>query len=941
VDEYQIIEMKYWMETDEGNDGMNVQYTTDDGETWHIIDTTGYGTGWGWYTEHVGILDTVGWTRNTVGWQTARTVLPSSLFSAPRVKFRVYWSSDGSMNARGAAVDDFVIFSAARDIGVVAVDSFADRCEGLNPDTVRVVIRNLGLNPMHENDTVIVGFDFNGGHMATDTILLATDLLPGEEVGYTFDEVVDVDEPGLYNITAYTLIEDDPWFYQGNNDTLSWDFEVYANPMVTMLGDTVQTHLPDTVVLRPYYDVDYAYYWPYDGSADSIFHVPVAGMYDVRVTDEGGNGCVSWDSAYVELLFNDVGVDSLLFPMDHCGLGEEEYLRISLRNFGTDSIQKGDRIPVAFELNGGAAVRDTVDLAETLLAGTWVEHVFATPVDLSAKGTYHFNIYAGFEGDTVLSNDGIVKDIEIYGYPTVDLGPDLTVEALSHTLDAGPGFTAYTWSSGATTQEYEVTETGTYWVRVLDEHQCDGYDTAYIRLKIRDMSPVAFTSPVSDCSYPGSEPVVLQLWNTGTDTIPMGQLIDVSYQQDWGTWVEESHTLAADLLPGQYAEHTFAGEADLVMNGEYAFSAATTMAGDIRTTNDTLRLTVYRYPAPVVDFGLEEVEYVEDISFVIDAGYSPYYAYDWQDDSVGHSYTAVKSGTYHVVVTDTRTSCFDRDTVILFLIYNDVGVTNTSMPAEGCSGTYEDITVRVTNMGTTNIGKDVPINVACDVNGVQVTMEGLIRTSNFAPGTSLDLVLTGSIPVDVEGGSDIAFYTLYNEDMKGWNDTLEADFNGLLSPDIDFGDVNGVLNVGLPHELDAGAGHKSYLWQDGFTGQVYTAVESGTYSVTVTGQNDCVSEKSVRINPGTGIADETTGGIGLRIYPNPSDGRFMLELDRQTPEELTMQVFDAGGRVVYVRNLSGIDLIREEIDLGQLSRGIYQILITGDQSVYRARMIIQ
>lgn len=937
-----VFEMDLWLDAEPGKDGAAIEFSTDDGENWTLLDTNEYGWDWNWYDTTVVALGTKGWSFiNTSGWQTVRQIAPESLAYEPKVKFRVKWASDEQNSYRGVGFDNVKIYAAPPDVGVVAIDSFADRCQYLNPDTVKVTIENLGLNPLYTNDTVIVGFDFNSSPFKTDTILLAEDLLPGQTLEHTFDIKVDASTPGLYNITAYTLIEDDPYFYQGNNDTLSLDFEVYANPTITMLGDTIQTHMPDTVVLRPYYDPGYGYYWEYDGSTDPEFNVPDDGWYSVIVTDVGGNGCVSVDSSYVELLFNDVGVDSLVFPGDHCGLGTEEHIVVNLRNFGTDSIVTGSKIALFYELDGGMPVTDTVELEETLLAGVAIEHIFSSVEDFSAPGIYQLKIYSDFEGDTIPSNDTIHKDFEMYGYPTVDIGPDMTVQALSYELDAGPGFSSYLWSSGTTEQTYEVTESGTYWVQVFDENQCDDYDTAYIRLKIRDMSPVAFTSPLSDCSFSASEPVILQLWNTGTDTIPSGQYIDVTYKLNEGALVEESVNLLTDLLPDQYVEHTFTGNVDLSAEGDYIFVATTTMTGDMRTFNDTLNKTVYRYAAPVVDFGLDEVEYINDVQYVLDAGYSPYYAYDWQDDSTNYTYTVVNSGTYHVVATDTRTYCYDRDTVIMFLIYNDVGVTYTDMPTEGCTGDYENITVRVTNLGTTNIGSVVRIYVRCNINGSNIITDELVRTSNFAPGTSIDLVLSEPVTIDDEGNNVVSFNTVYNDDMKSWDDTLSMDFDGLLSPDIDFGDLNGVLNVSLPHDLDAGAGHKSYLWQDGYPGQIYTATEDGTYTVTVTGQNDCVSEKSVEINPATGL-DYHTGNItNIKIYPNPSDGLFILEIEMETPEDLMMVVYDSGGQLVYSHPFNGSDLIREPVNLQQLSRGIYHIIISGNQPVYQGKMIIQ
>ena len=72
----------------------------------------------------------------------------------------------------------------------------------------------------------------------------------------------------------------------------------------------------------------------------------------------------------------------------------------------------------------------------------------------------------------------------------------------------------------------------------------------------------------------------------------------------------------------------------------------------------------------------------------MEAGYSPYYSYQWQDGFNEHLYNATRSGNYRVKATDTRTSCYDGDTVTVFLIYTDIGVISTDLPEEGCTGNF-------------------------------------------------------------------------------------------------------------------------------------------------------------------------------------------------------------------------------------------------------------
>lgn len=936
-----IFEMKLWMDSEAGKDGALIEYSKNDGANWTVLPANEYGWNWNWYNGAVSALGTSGWSGlNTQNWRTVKQVLPATLSIEPKVKFRVKWASDNANTYRGMAVDEVRLYAAPVDIGVFKIDSFANRCQHINPDRLTVTIKNLGINPLKQNDTVIVGFDFNRQHMAVDTFMLGADLLPGQTIKHTFSEPVDVSEPGSYNLTAYTLIEDDPYFYLSNNDTTSLDFQVYPGP-ITSLADTIQTHLPDTVVLATHLDAAYDYWWNGVKGTDT-YHVQDAGWQRLTVTATRGNGCSSYDSTNVELLFNDAGAVELVYPVSNCGLTKHEYPVVRVKNYGTDSIAVGQKIAVVFRLNAGAPVSDTLKLTSTFHSGHTLDFTFTRgPVDLSQQGTFNFKLYTAYGGDTIALNDTITRSIVILGRPVVNLGPDKTVQALSHTLDAGSGFQSYLWDNGTSARTREVTQSGSYWVRVTDQNACDNADTAYIRLKIRDISPGGFASPVSDCQFSAAALVSLKVLNSGTDTIPSGTAVAVSYTFNGGARVNGTVNLASDLLPGVFVLYNFPGTVNLSNPADYNFEATAVMTGDIRITNDTSDIVVYRYAKPVVDFGLQRTEYIEDIQLQIDAGYSPYYSYQWQDGSTEQIYTATTSGTYRAIATDTRTSCFDGDTVTVFLIYSDVGVTLTNMPMNGCTGSYKDILVRVKNLGTSSIGKDAPIYLACDVNGTRVTLDTLVRSSNFAANATLDLILSGTIKISAGGSSVVSFYTLYGNDMKPWNDTLDVLFDALPGPVIDFGDDNGMLNTELPHILDAGSGHKSYLWQDGSTGQIFTVIQNGIYSVTVTGQNDCQTSKTVRINMPSGFGDDQEIMREIIVYPNPNNGSFRISTDALDNSNLLLKMINNQGQTVYSREFSSMELEYERIDVQHLPRGIYHIIIYAAEKSYQGKLIIE
>ena len=694
-------------------------------------------------------------------------------------------------------------------------------------------------------------------------------------------------------------------------------------------------------MLTTIYNSNYDYWW--NGiSGNNTYDVEDGGWQYLKVTATRGNGCSSYDSTNVELLFYDLGASELMHPVDDCGFGKHEYPVVRVLNYGTDSIAAGQKIAVSYRMNAGPIVSDTLKLSSTLYSGKAIDFAFTKgALDLSQKGTYVFDLKTTYAGDTVVSNDGVTRSAEILGRPAVSLGSDLTVQALSYTLNAGSGFESYLWDNSTTLQTREINESGSYWVKVYDENLCDNSDTVNIWLKIRDVSPDGFASPLSDCSFSSAEPISLRILNSGTDTIPAGTGISVSYRFQGGSRVTGSFSLSGQLVPGAVVTHNFAEILDLSTPGDYLFEATAATTGDLKKYNDTSGVSVYRYARPVVDFGLPSSVTIEDISYEIEAGFNPNYTYLWQDGFTEHLYTATKSGLCHVIATDNRTSCFDRDSVMVFLAYPDVGVTWTDMPANGCTGEFEDVIVRVQSLGTSNIGSTTPIYVACDVNGARVTLDTLVRSAGLIPGASLELILSGKITVTNSGSSEVRFYTVMPLDKRNENDTLVATFDALPAPEIDFGDVDGELSTELPHVLDAGDGHKAYLWQDASTGQTFNVVQKGVYSVTVTGQNDCQTTKAVSVNMVSAMQELQGRPEDVTIFPNPNNGLFRIRIETEKPGDLEVRIVDGLGKVVYVQQIHSEELDREQIDIQHLPRGLYHIVIRHGTELHQGKVVIQ
>jgi len=112
----------------------------------------------------------------------------------------------------------------------------------------------------------------------------------------------------------------------------------------------------------------------------------------------------------------------------------------------------------------------------------------------------------------------------------------------------------------------------------------------------------------------------------------------------------------------------------------------------------------------------------------------------------------------------------------------------------------------------------------------------------------------------------------------------------------------------------------NYAWSNGDAGINIAVSQTGSYDVTVTEVNGCMATSSV-----TSVIDTCITGIvdvgfidDLNIYPNPSEGRFFVEVSEI--QDLDLRVFNVLGKIVYEE--MAFDK-KFDIDLSCIEEGIY------------------
>ncbi|MCC9166398.1 S8 family serine peptidase [Pontibacter harenae] len=126
----------------------------------------------------------------------------------------------------------------------------------------------------------------------------------------------------------------------------------------------------------------------------------------------------------------------------------------------------------------------------------------------------------------------------------------------------------------------------------------------------------------------------------------------------------------------------------------------------------------------------------------------------------------------------------------------------------------------------------------------------------------------------------------------------------------------------------------------GATGQVYTPTESGNYSVMVV-KDGCISDMAMTytFSYKPGIREL---GPELVVSPNPSSGRFRVEVETSAKEDITFEVTDLMGKILttgkvteYYGQYEGF------INLSDRANGVYILRVRHGDKSYSKKLLVQ
>jgi len=281
------------------------------------------------------------------------------------------------------------------------------------------------------------------------------------------------------------------------------------------------------------------------------------------------------------------------------------------------------RVPVTVNVSAAAVVNLGAD---TTVCGTsfvldagnpgssylWSTGGGTQTISINASGSYAVTVQTPLG---CIGNDNIT--VTLNAPPAYDLGNDTVSCGTSVTLDAGAGYTSYTWSTGGTGQTETISTSDTVYVTLQDAGGCTLQDSIIVTL-----------SPAPSVAL-------------GLDTTRCGGTVTLDAGNPGSIYFWSNNTT---------------GQTSTVSSSGTYYVDVITPAGCVGS--DTIIVTINNQP----DADLGPDTSICQGSITLDAG-NPGSTYAWSNSASTQTIT-VGTGTYFVTVTD-PSGCFDQDTVTI------------------------------------------------------------------------------------------------------------------------------------------------------------------------------------------------------------------------------------------------------------------------------------
>ncbi|MDY0083970.1 MAG: T9SS type A sorting domain-containing protein, partial [Ignavibacteriaceae bacterium] len=290
------------------------------------------------------------------------------------------------------------------------------------------------------------------------------------------------------------------------------------------------------------------------------------------------------------------------------------------------------------------------------------------------------------------------------------------------------------------------------------------------------------------------------------------------------------------------------------------------------------------------------------------------------------------------------------------VIYTDVMLSSDLALTEPSSGYNCDLNettqvpYMVENTGTATITAGTSFTLYLESESVVLLNEDLVVEEDMAPGSSQFGLTTNTVDLSAVGAVVYKAYIDYEHDANLDNDTINGfivHFDQVISfpADDDMNDtiITGsfpfVVSAEVTYTPDSAYLSPEWQWLAGSTTNELSVNEEGWYTL-ILNTDGCYTEDSVYIKlfvGRTSVFDETS----ISIYPNPNQGRFIVEISSAEIENAKIEILSIDGKLIHSEEINCNTTLSKEFDISSYSSGLYFVKISSGNKSYNQRIVKQ
>lgn len=362
------------------------------------------------------------------------------------------------------------------------------------------------------------------------------------------------------------------------------------------------------------------------------------------------------------------------------------------------------------------------------------------------------------------------------------------------------------------------------------------------------------------------------------------------------------------------------------------------------------------------------------------------YTYAWSNSATSQDLNNIAAGGYTVVVTGAGGCSITSDSIMVqpadsiapLVSITDVkcnGMANGTIDLAVSGGT-SPYTYLWSNGSDSIVIEGLSAGpYTCLITDASNCTKTVVYTVNEPAELSIDSMITtdvncygaadGNVSVTVSGGT-MPYSYLWSDNSTGQNlsnadvgtySVTVTDSNGcesfsnqvdIVQPDeiiITIDSLNHIKCSTCDGEVyvsvTGGTTPYTLTWPDNSNGYYFSTPDTGTYTLEVVDSNGCSQNLVFQISLNTSIVKYNQLSDKMKVYPNPANESFYLELkDTETDESTSIMVMDIVGNIVYqtytgVGSSSGS---KYQVSSGEWAPGMYIVSVINEHSQVLGQM---